>query len=118
MAPPRPSPAGSSIACSGKRAPADRLLEALLVQAFARGDRHSHHPADEERPVRFRVNGNTHDLPDLPKAMSLPVISWVKDMANIDSSIRGIPRKAVRRTGWRQGAERAGLHHPGVNGEN
>ncbi len=69
--------------------------------------------------MRFRVNGKTHDLPDLPKSMSLPVISWVKDIANIDSSIRGIPQEGrfVERVGERELSVLVSTI-PGVNGEN
>jgi type IV pilus assembly protein PilB len=101
-------------------APADRLLETLLVQAVREGATDIHiTPQAKNVRVRFRVNGKTHDLPDLPKAMSLPVISWVKDIANIDSSIRGIPQEGrfVERVGERELSVLVSTI-PGVNGEN
>jgi type IV pilus assembly protein PilB len=101
-------------------APADRLLETLLVQAVREGATDIHiTPQAKNVRVRFRVNGKTHDLPDLPKSMSLPVISWVKDIANIDSSIRGIPQEGrfVERVGERELSVLVSTI-PGVNGEN
>ncbi|HSD94830.1 MAG TPA: ATPase, T2SS/T4P/T4SS family [Syntrophales bacterium] len=101
-------------------APADRLLETLLVQAVREGATDIHiTPQTKNVRVRFRVNGKTHDLPDLPKAMSLPVISWVKDMANIDSGIRGIPQEGrfVERVSDKEMSVLVSTI-PGVNGEN
>jgi type IV pilus assembly protein PilB len=74
--------------------PADRFLETLIAQAVREGATDIHiTPQTKNVRVRFRVNGSSHDLPDLPKSMSIPVITWVKDIANIDSSVRGIPQE-------------------------
>lgn len=84
--------------------PADRFLETLIAQAVREGATDIHiTPQTKNVRVRFRVNGATHDLPDLPKSMSIPVITWVKDIANIDSSIRGVPQEGrfVERVGDR-----------------
>ncbi|MCU0530463.1 MAG: Flp pilus assembly complex ATPase component TadA [Syntrophales bacterium] len=84
--------------------PADRFIETLIAQAVREGATDIHiTPQTKNVRVRFRVNGSTHDLPDLPKSMSIPVITWVKDIANIDSSIRGIPQEGrfVERVGDR-----------------
>jgi type IV pilus assembly protein PilB len=115
----RPQPA-SAAPSQENGAPADRLLETLLVQAVREGATDIHiTPQTKNVRVRFRVNGKTHDLPDLPKSMSLPVISWVKDIANIDSSIRGIPQEGrfVERVGERELSVLVSTI-PGVNGEN
>jgi type IV pilus assembly protein PilB len=114
---PQPAPA---VPVHENGAPADRLLETLLVQAVREGATDIHiTPQTKNVRVRFRVNGKTHDLPDLPKSMSLPVISWVKDIANIDSSIRGIPQEGrfVERVGERDLSVLVSTI-PGVNGEN
>ena len=114
---PQPEPAAPA---QENGAPADRLLETLLVQAVREGATDIHiTPQAKNVRVRFRVNGKTHDLPDLPKSMSLPVISWVKDIANIDSSIRGIPQEGrfVERVGERELSVLVSTI-PGVNGEN
>ena len=114
---PQPEPAAPA---QENGAPADRLLETLLVQAVREGATDIHiTPQTKNVRVRFRVNGKTHDLPDLPKSMSLPVISWVKDIANIDSSIRGIPQEGrfVERVGERELSVLVSTI-PGVNGEN
>ena len=114
---PQPDPAAPA---QENGAPADRLLETLLVQAVREGATDIHiTPQAKNVRVRFRVNGKTHDLPDLPKSMSLPVISWVKDIANIDSSIRGIPQEGrfVERVGERELSVLVSTI-PGVNGEN
>ena len=84
--------------------PADRFIETLIAQAVREGATDIHiTPQTKNVRVRFRVNGSTHDLPDLPKSMSIPVITWVKDIANIDSSIRGVPQEGrfVERVGDR-----------------
>jgi len=115
----RPQPAAAS-PVQENGAPADRLLETLLVQAVREGATDIHiTPQTKNVRVRFRVNGKTHDLPDLPKSMSLPVISWVKDIANIDSSIRGIPQEGrfVERVGEKELSVLVSTI-PGVNGEN
>lgn len=115
----RPQPAAAA-PVQENGTPADRLLETLLSQAVREGATDIHiTPQTKNVRVRFRVNGNTHDLPDLPKAMSLPVISWVKDMANIDSSIRGIPQEGrfVERVGDKELSVLVSTI-PGVNGEN
>jgi len=101
-------------------APADRFLDALLAQAVREGATDIHiTPQTKNVRVRFRVNGTTHDLPDLPKSMSRPVISWIKDLANIDSSIRGIPQEGrfVERVGEKELSVLVSTI-PGVNGEN
>jgi type IV pilus assembly protein PilB len=115
----RPLPAAAAPA-QENGAPADRLLETLLVQAVREGATDIHiTPQTKNVRVRFRVNGKTHDLPDLPKSMSLPVISWVKDVANIDSNIRGIPQEGrfVERVGDKELSVLVSTI-PGVNGEN
>jgi type IV pilus assembly protein PilB len=115
----RPLPAAAAPA-QENGAPADRLLETLLVQAVREGATDIHiTPQTKNVRVRFRVNGKTHDLPDLPKSMSLPVISWVKDVANIDSNIRGIPQEGrfVERVGDKELSVQVSTI-PGVNGEN
>lgn len=84
--------------------PAGRFLETLLAQAVREGATDIHiTPQTKNVRVRFRVNGTTHDLPDLPKSMSIPVISWVKDLANIDGSVRGVPQEGryIERVGDR-----------------
>jgi type IV pilus assembly protein PilB len=114
---PQPEPAAP---VQENGSPADRLLETLLVQAVREGATDIHiTPQTKNVRVRFRVNGKTHDLPDLPKSMSLPVIAWVKDIANIDSSIRGIPQEGrfVERVGERELSVLVSTI-PGVNGEN
>ncbi len=74
--------------------PADRFIETLIAQAVREGATDIHiTPQTKNVRVRFRVDGSTHDLPDLPKSMSIPVITWVKDIANIDSSVRGVPQE-------------------------
>ena len=84
--------------------PAGRFLETLISQAVREGATDIHiTPQTKNVRVRFRVNGSTHDLPDLPKSMSIPVITWVKDLANIDGSVRGVPQEGrfVERVGDR-----------------
>ena len=74
--------------------PADRFLETLIAQAVREGATDIHiTPQTKNVRVRFRVNGSTHDLPDLPKSMSIPVITWVKNIANIDTGVRGVPQE-------------------------
>jgi len=74
--------------------PADRFLETLIAQAVREGASDIHiTPQTKNVRVRFRVNGSTHDLPDLPKSMSIPVITWVKNIANIDAGVRGVPQE-------------------------
>lgn len=84
--------------------PAGRFLETLISQAVREGATDIHiTPQTKNVRVRFRVNGSTHDLPDLPKSMSIPVVTWVKDLANIDGSVRGVPQEGrfVERVGDR-----------------
>jgi len=84
--------------------PAGRFIETLIAQAVREGATDIHiTPQTKNVRVRFRVNGSTHDLPDLPKSMSIPVITWVKDLANIDASVRGVPQEGryVERVGDR-----------------
>jgi type IV pilus assembly protein PilB len=100
--------------------PADRLLETLLAQAVRDGATDIHiTPQTKNVRVRFRVNGKAHDLPDLPKSMSLPVISWVKDLSNIDSGIRGVPQEGrfVERVGDREVSVLVSTI-PSIHGEN
>jgi type IV pilus assembly protein PilB len=100
--------------------PADRLLETLLAQAARDGATDIHiSPQTKSVRVRFRVDGKTHDLPDLPKSMSLPVIAWVKDLSNIDSSIRGVPQEGrfVERVGGKEISVLVSTI-PSIHGEN
>jgi type IV pilus assembly protein PilB len=115
----KPKPAPVSFGTDSSD-PADRLLETLLAQAVRDGATDIHiTPQTKSVRVRFRVNGKTHDLPDLPKSMSIPVVSWVKDIANIDSGIRGVPQEGrfVDRVGDREISVLVSTI-PGIHGEN
>jgi type IV pilus assembly protein PilB len=112
--------ATASVPGSENGDPADRLLETLLAQAVRDGATDIHiTPQTKNVRVRFRVNGKVHDLPDLPKSMSLPVISWVKDLSNIDSGIRGVPQEGrfVERVGDREVSVLVSTI-PSIHGEN
>jgi len=116
-APPRTQPAA---AAQENGDPADRLLETLISQALREGATDIHiTPQTKNVRVRFRVNGSTHDLPDLPKAMSIPILNWVKDIANIDSSIKGVPQEGrfVERVGERDVSVQVSSI-PSIHGEN
>ena len=116
----RAQPAAAAPPVSENGDPADRLLETLLAQAVRDGATDIHiSPQTKNVRVRFRVNGKTHDLPDLPKSMSLPVISWVKDLSNIDSGIRGVPQEGrfVERVGDREISVLVSTI-PSIHGEN
>jgi type IV pilus assembly protein PilB len=116
----RPHAAAAFFPGSENGDPADRLLETLLAQAVRDGETDIHNtPHTKHVRVRFRVNGKAHDLPDLPKSMSLPVISWVKDLSNIDSGIRGVPQEGrfVERVGDREVSVLVSTI-PSIHGEN
>ncbi|HTZ40666.1 MAG TPA: ATPase, T2SS/T4P/T4SS family [Syntrophales bacterium] len=116
----RTQPAAPAPPAAENGDPADRLLETLLAQAVRDGATDIHiSPQTKSVRVRFRVDGKTHDLPDLPKSMSLPVISWVKDLSNIDSSIRGVPQEGrfVERVGDKEISVLVSTI-PSIHGEN
>ncbi len=115
---PRVQPAPATVQEDGD--PADRLLETLLSQALRDGATDIHiTPQTKNVRVRFRVNGSTHDLPDIPKAMSIPFLNWVKDIANIDGSIKGVPQEGrfVERVGDRDVSVQVSSI-PSIHGEN
>jgi type IV pilus assembly protein PilB len=116
----RPQASAAAPPVSENGDPADRLLETLLAQAIRDGATDIHiSPQTKNVRVRFRVNGKTHDLPDLPKSMSIPVISWVKDISNIDSGMRGVPQEGrfVERVGDREISVLVSTI-PSIHGEN
>ena len=73
--------------------PIKRLLNNILYQAAKSNASDIHiesNPA--ELIIRFRVDGDLHQVSTLPKAIQLPLVNRVKIMSRLDISQRGLPQ--------------------------
>jgi len=76
-----------------EEAPVIRLVNSILAQAVREGASDIHiSPEKDFVQVRFRVDGNLHEVPAPPKSMILLIISRLKILANMDIAISRIPQ--------------------------
>ncbi|UCF93101.1 MAG: type II/IV secretion system protein [Desulfobacterales bacterium] len=83
----------SSLQGMAEEAPVVRLVNSILSQGVREGASDVHiSPEKDYVQIRFRVDGNLHEVPAPPKSMFLPIISRLKILANMDIAVSRIPQ--------------------------
>ena len=73
--------------------PVVRLVNSIISQAVREGASDVHiSPERNYIQVRFRIDGNLHEVPAPPKSMLLPVISRIKILSQMDISTSRVPQ--------------------------
>ncbi len=75
------------------KGPVVRLVDALLFEALTRGASDVHiQPLDDRSLVRYRLDGVLHSVRELPRSLTLAVVSRIKVMGRMDIAERRIPQ--------------------------
>ncbi|MBF0117386.1 MAG: type II/IV secretion system protein [Desulfobacterales bacterium] len=76
-----------------EQAPVIRLVNSILSQAVREGVSDIHiSPENKYVQIRFRVDGDLHDVPAPPKSLFLPMVSRFKLIAGMDIASSRIPQ--------------------------
>jgi type IV pilus assembly protein PilB len=74
-------------------APVIKLVNQILVQAVSAGASDVHiSPKRDSVQLRFRIDGQLHEIPAPPKSVFMSVISRLKLLSNMDISVTRIPQ--------------------------
>ncbi len=83
----------ADVAAEANAAPIIRYVDLILQQAIgARASDIHFEPFESEFKIRYRVDGALYEMAPPPKHLSLPVISRVKVLANLNIAERRLPQ--------------------------